>query len=102
MLMLNLQISGKTKVLSGRNEGKYMRDILKLDERDIDQESYQIKVPDVLSITASYFLACFGNSVRFLGEDKFNEKYKFITKNPSIKKNIKDGIKSALNLSMPF
>ena len=102
MESLNLQIADKAKVLSGRAEGKSMRSILKLDERDNDEKIYKIRVPNVLSITASYFLACFGNSVRFLGEDKFKEKYKFSTSNPSIEKNIRDGIKSALNLSMPF
>lgn len=102
MNYLNITTINKTKVLSGREEGKSMRKTLKLDTRDSDNEKYELIVPDVLSITASYFLACFGESVRKLGEEGFLKKYQFKTNNESINKNIKDGIKSALRLAMPF
>ena len=39
----------------------------------------------------------FGESVKKLGKEKFEEKYQFNTNNESIKMNIKDGIDEALN-----
>lgn len=105
MNRLELHTIKKSKVLSGREEGYQMRKTLKLDKRDNDDIEYEIVVPEVFSITASYFLACFGDSIRLLGKECFKKKYKFVflsEKNQSLRNNIEAGIDSALNLDMPF
>lgn len=99
---LDVITNGNNKVLSGRNEGKMMRDKLKLDLRDNDSKKYEIYIPDVFAVTASYFLECFGRSIRQLGKSGFNEKYQFQTKNEAVKENIIHGIDSALIIRMPF
>lgn len=99
---LNLHTINGSKVLSGREEGETMRKKLKLDIKDLDEKEYSILVPNVFAITASYFLACFGKSVRSLGKEKFEKKYIFKCNNVSIKNNIKDGIDSAIKLELPF
>ena len=99
---LEVIINGNSKVLSGRAEGKIMRDKLKLDTRDSDDKKYIIKIPNIFAITASYFLECFGKSIRKLGKEKFNDKYKFNVKNQSVEDNIISGIDSALIIKMPF
>ena len=99
---LEVIINGNSKVLSGRSEGKIMRSKLKLDQRDYDDKIYEIFIPDVFAITASYFLECFGKSIRSLGKEKFNEKYQFNTKSNVVYDNIKNGIEAALIIKMPF
>ena len=100
--ILELTVKKGSKVLSGRSEGEKMRKQLKLDIRDDDKETYEIRVPELFAITASYFLACFGISVRKLGKDGFNNKYRFVTSQNSIKKNIATGIEGSLNIDLPF
>lgn len=99
---LDVIINGNSKVLSGRAEGKIMRSKLKLDQRDGDNKIYEIFVPDVFAITASYFLECFGKSIRSLGKEKFDKKYKFNVKSSVVKNNIDNGIEAALVIKMPF
>lgn len=100
---LNLHTISGSKVLSGREEGEMMRKKLKLDTRDFDEKKYSILVPEVFAVTASYFLACFGKSVRSLGKEKFEKKYIFkCNNNVSIENNIKDGIDSVIKLELPF
>lgn len=99
---LDVIINGNSKVLSGRTEGKIMRSKLKLDKRDDDDKIYEIFVPDVFAITASYFLECFGKSIRSLGKEKFNKKYKFNVKSSVVQDNIDNGIEAALVIKIPF
>lgn len=93
---LYLEISKKSKVFSGRSDGEAMRKKLKLDIRDKDNEVYDLYIPDVFSINASFFLGCFGLSLKELGEQKFRNKYLFVTKTEVIKVCIEDGISRAL------
>lgn len=99
---LDVIINGNSKVLSGRREGRIMRDKLKLDDRDMDNNSYEVILPDVMAITASYFLECFGKSVRTLGKNEFINKYIFKSKKEVLNENIKSGIEAALTIQMPF
>ena len=79
------------KVLAGRTNGEDIR-------KKINLEKIEIIIPnDVFSFNSSYFLGMFGESVKKLGKEKFEEKYQFNTKNESIRMNIKDGIDEALN-----
>lgn len=96
MKMLYLEKDKKSKVFSGREAGNRERQKLKLDDKDNDQEVYQIEIPDVYSINASFFLGCFGASIRKLGENKFKKKYIFKTDNEALSINISDGIQRAV------
>lgn len=85
------------RVLSGRQNGKTLRNELKIDDLDKKiSENIEIFVPeDIYSLNSSYFLGLFGPSVRKLGEEKFKQKYTFIC-DDIISRNIEDGISRAL------
>lgn len=86
------------KVLAGRTNGEDIRKKLDLEKIERENNKIEIIIPDeVFSFNSSYFLGMFGESVKSLGKEKFEEKYKFVTNNESIKMNIKDGIDEALN-----
>lgn len=64
-------------VFTGRDRGAEARKQLKLDSIK-DGEIVTIIIPeDTYTVTSSYFLGLFGNSVRTLGRDKFIETFKF-------------------------
>ena len=91
----------KLKVLAGRIEGAEYRKELHLDKIDKEIESTEVKIeiniPQYfLSITSSFFLGCFGKSIRNLGESKFRERYIF-TCDDALRTGIEDGISRALN-----
>ena len=96
-LVLGDTLPASTKILSGLEEGSKARLYCKLDE--IDQQNIEVEV-DIPSkfwtITSSYFLGCFGNSVRNLGIEGFRQKYKFKC-DPVFKPNIEDGIARSVN-----
>ena len=86
------------KVLAGRTNGENIRQNINLEKIEKENEKIEIIIPnDVFSFNSSYFLGMFGESVKKLGKEKFEEKYQFNTNNESIKMNIKDGIDEALN-----
>lgn len=88
------------KVLAGRKEGKEYRNELNLDYYDQSNDTIEIKIPEYFfSINSSFFLGCFGKSVRNLGEKRFREKYIFLC-DFALKKGIEDGISRALNESI--
>ena len=88
------------KVFSGRYEGAAVRCDLNLDMLDGIDESIYVSIPKyVYSVNSSFFLACFGPSVRRLGEEGFRKKYVFEC-DTVILKNIDDGISRALKTSM--
>ena len=90
-------VEGK-KVLAGRTNGENIRKKINLEKIESENEKIEIIIPnDVFSFNSSYFLGMFGESVKKLGKEKFEEKYQFNTNNESIKMNIKDGIDEALN-----
>lgn len=98
MINFNLceYINGK-QVLSGRDKGEKLRETLKLDMIDINNEQVKIIIPkEVYAFNSSYFLGLFGKSVRLLGKQKFESKYLFDS-NDIVRMNIIDGINDALN-----
>ncbi|MCI8485985.1 MAG: hypothetical protein HFJ20_02595 [Clostridia bacterium] len=85
------------KVISGRDKGKTLREKIKIEDKDKDNETYNIIIPEeVYSFNSSCFLGMFGESIKKLGEEKFREKYKFNCTD-LINMNIEDGIRDALN-----
>lgn len=85
-------------VLSGRELGYEIREKMKFDKKDIDREKYNIIFPEnIISISTSFFLALFGESVRTLKtKEEFLNKYKFSC-DTNMMLNINDGIIDALN-----
>ena len=93
-------LSKECKVFSGRDEGSAVRSDLNLDLLDGIDEAIHVSIPEyVYSINSSFFLACFGPSVRRLGEEGFRKKYVFEC-DTVLLKNIDDGISRALKTSM--
>lgn len=88
------------KVISGRDRGITLREKLKIDEKDNDEEIYEFEIAqDVYSFNSSCFLGLFSDSIKKLGEKKFREKYQFNCSD-LIRMNIEDGIRDAVN-NMP-
>lgn len=87
------------KVFSGRKEGSFARRKLELDKHDDSDETIYITIPQIIwSMNSSFFLSCFGDSIRKLGKEAFEMKYIFIC-DPVIEKQIKEGIIQALKTS---
>ena len=85
-------------VLSGRELGYQIRTKMNLDKVDMDDKKYKIIFPkNIVSISTSFFLALFGESVRKCGnKEEFLNKYNFDC-NQNMMLNINDGIIDALN-----
>ena len=103
--MKNIDLSKLTqniKVISGRDRGMELREKLKIDEKDIDEEIYEFEIAqDVYSFNSSGFLGLFSDSIKKLGEKKFREKYQFKC-SELIRMNIEDGIRDAVNKANPL
>ena len=96
-LVLGDTLPASTKILSGLEEGNKARLYYKLDEIDQQNIEVEIDIPSKFwTITSSYFLGCFGKSVRNLGIEGFRQKYKFKC-DPVFKPNIEDGIARSVN-----
>jgi len=98
---INLQKyrSNGEKILTGRDEGKRIRETLRIDNFDKEDIKVIIDIPsDILSLNSSYFLGLFQKSIKLLGEDGFRKKYIFKCDRKSIIDiNVEDGIQEALN-----
>lgn len=94
----NLKNRESIIVISGRNLGKLQRKNLKIDEKIKKYETIEVIIPDnIFSISSSFFLGLFGDLVRnYKTKEKFLEKFKFNC-SETLKNNINDGIKDALN-----
>ncbi len=91
-----------SRVFSGREEGKSSRSFHDLDNKDKDDNNYKIVFPNnVLALNTSFFLGMFGNSVRYLGKERFLEKYQFDTKSAIIR-SVENGIIRAMKSSDPL
>lgn len=103
MKKINLsELTQNIKVISGRDRGIKLREKLKIDEKDSDEETYEFKIAkDVYSFNSSCFLGLFSDSIKKLGEKKFREKYQFDCSD-LIKMNIEDGIRDAVNKVNPL
>ena len=96
-LVLGDTLPASTKILSGLGEGNKARLYYKLDEIDQQNIEVEIDIPSKFwTITSSYFLGCFGKSVRNLGIEGFRQKYKFKC-DPVFEPNIEDGIARSVN-----
>jgi hypothetical protein len=88
--------SAESKVFSGRDRGKVVRDQINFDELIKSTKKVEIRIPsDVYTVNTSFFLGLFGNIVRKLGELVFREKFIFVCE-PSILDDINEGIDRAL------
>ena len=103
MEKINIQKFRKdgSKVFSGRNEGISARKEVGLEIKDQDSKEYTIIVPvDTYTITSSFFGGMFSDSVIFLGEKKFRDKYRFAYTNGELNDvlldDIDEGISDAL------
>jgi len=67
-----------SKVFTGRDRGKSVREKSKLDRIEQDNNSVEIIIPNnIYSINPSFFEELFVNVVKKLGKEKFLEKFKF-------------------------
>lgn len=99
---LNKYKDSDSRVLSGREEGKKVREKLNLDLIDKNEEIIKVVFPDdIISLNSSFFLGLFGPSVRLLQELDFQKKYIFECPK-FIEKSIADGIERALKTSNPL
>ena len=66
----------RPRTFSGRDRGEEIRGFLNLDVLDVDGNQYEISIPDEIVCTSSPFiLGVVGDSIKFLGESKFRNKY---------------------------
>lgn len=66
------------RVFSGRKRGEGVRKSLRVDELDSQPDEVVVKIPeDTFTVTSSFFLGLFGDSIQRLGEKQFREKYRF-------------------------
>jgi hypothetical protein len=82
------------RILSTRNDGNRTRKKLNLDELDFnnDPQIHVLISINTWALNASFFIGCFLESMKNLGKEKFEEKYKFISEERYIYRMIKDGI----------
>ncbi len=82
----------------GRPKGEKIRRLYKLDKIDKSEQSVLVKIPEnTYSITSSFFLALFGDSIRYAGsQNDFYKKFEFKA-NEIFTLKFKDHIKRALH-----
>lgn len=69
-----------SKVFTGRDRGKYVREKSRIDELEAQYDEITIIIPDqIYSINPSFFEEFLVNVVKRLGKDKFLAKFKFIS-----------------------
>lgn len=96
---LNKFLNKDCKIFCGRDEGTSARKKLNLDKFDNTDSIMHISISsEVYSITSSFFLSCFGPSIRKLGETEFRRKYIFEC-DAVLLSNVDDGISRALKTS---
>ncbi|MBQ6723784.1 MAG: hypothetical protein IJQ84_04635 [Paludibacteraceae bacterium] len=70
--------SSKGTSFTGRPEGQQVREELSLSEKDRDEYTYEIVMPeDTTSFNPSFYLGLLFDSVKKLGWDAFSRKYQF-------------------------
>lgn len=98
-MRINLQdkISAGSIILSGRDKGEMLRDKLRLEQLEEDNDQIVIVVPEsIVSFNSSYFLGLFTPSVKkYKTREGFLQKYTFEC-DEYISKDIEDGISEAL------
>lgn len=84
---------------SGRAEGEKVREVLSLDEKDVDDCIYIIDIPSGTSaFNPSFYLGFLFPSIKNLGVEKFLSKYQFSFSNlsPTLKSLIEDDLREGL------
>lgn len=88
-------------VFAGRDRGMDVRRKAGLDDVDKQERCVEVRIPDdTFSLTSSFFLGLFGDSVRMLGEELFRQRYTFV--GLAIREVLDDGIREALRTDSPF
>jgi len=91
-----------TIVISGRPKGSQLRNEFNLDKLDSEDVEVTVEVPaEVISLNSSFFLGLFAPSVKKLGIEGFESKYKFNC-NPEVLDDIESGKREALNTANPL
>jgi len=101
-----LQFRGNNSSLfTGRPQGNDAREELKLDEKDNTKDTYTFIIPKgTTSFNPSFYLGLLYKSIKKLGIEKFESKYKFEFEDKVneeiikvLKDNLEDGRRNALN-----
>lgn len=78
-----------------------VRSDAKLERLDVGDEDVRVLIPpDTFSVTSSFFLGMFGDSIRRLGKEAFLRKYTF--EGPLLDGVIEDAVQEALRTSTPL
>lgn len=100
-LILSIEDRGgaRSTSFSGRREGREVRKKHSLDEKDKDDNSYIVSMPqDTTSFNPSFFLGLFFQSIKNLGMDNFQKKYIFSYDN--LYDSLRDVIRKNIDLSI--
>jgi len=69
------------RVLAGRDRGEEVRRTAQVAQLDHAEGVVEVRVPtDLFSVTSSFFLGLFGESIRVLGDEGFRQHYRFTGK----------------------
>lgn len=86
-------VKADSKILRDRPRGEKVREQLKLDAKDKDDNQYTVKFDDnFVSLNSSFWLGLFEASFRNISIDEFEEKYIFECKE-TFRKKINECIK---------
>lgn len=95
ILDLDQYRSPGVRVFSGRGRGKAVKEEAVLISLEREHDKILVLVPeDTFSISSSFFLGLFGDSIRRLGENGFRSKYTFV--GPDLTGVIEDSLRAAL------
>lgn len=90
------RICSKGTSLVGRTEGKRVREQLSLNQKDYDENRYEIIMPeDTTSFETSFYLGLLLESVKKLGWNKFAQKYRFNLEN--LTDSLRGGVRAGLD-----
>lgn len=93
---MKIELSNEILVYTGRSRGRSDRARFDLSRFDESNEEVTVVVPDgIYTMTSSYFLELFGQSIRLLGRDGFLQKYR-IQAPEHVRRKIDDWILRAL------
>lgn len=93
---MKIELSNKIAVYTGRKRGGEDRKRFNVNTLDQDDDRVEFIVPNsTYSMTSSYFLGLFGDSIRKFGRDKFLHKYLIIAP-PHVERKVDDWISRAL------
>jgi len=93
---MKIELSPEILVYTGRSRGRDDRKRFNVAALDRSEDLVEVVVPDsVYTMTSSYFLELFGESIRSLGREGFLRKYK-ITAPEHVARKIDDWLSRAL------